>query len=57
MSMETQILENFESKIKELLAAGTDLEELERLYSELMVILQHEMEVFQEKQSQSAHTV
>ena len=51
MALETQVLENFESKIKELLAAGVDLEELERLYAELMVILQHEMDVFQEKQS------
>ena len=51
MAQEIQILENFESKIKELLAAGTDLEELERLYSELMVILQHEIDAYLDKQS------
>lgn len=51
MAQETQILESFESKIKELLAAGTDLNELERLYAELMVILKHEIDAFIEKQS------
>lgn len=51
MALETQVLENYESKIKELLATGTDLDELERLYSELMVILEHQMDSFQETQS------